>query len=205
MTPGDEMMWCRLSKKTYPSSYVFCPEHPGEELVPVPAGATENAATTGDDDPARARTTCWNCGTPNKDLTNTTCADCHESLVPPALVIDFPGGLVIVLTRGASVELGRAGKFRHVFRRHRNVSRLHATVSVDEEGEAWITPSPAAPNGTFVNGCEIFDRTKIRPETEIRFATDQGTDPGPVSTQIRLPQRDVAHRANDQGTGTRAA
>jgi hypothetical protein len=192
VTPDDAMLRCRLCGLTYPGSNVFCPIHPGEELGPIPAETREHGPAAADLDPARARTTCWNCDAVAEDLTNTACFRCHESLVPPALVIDFPGGLVQVLTRGTSVELGRAGRFGHIFGRHQNVSRLHATVSVDDAGDAWITPIPAAPNGTFVNGCEIFDRTRIGPEVEIRFATDQGTDPGPVSTRIRLPQRDVA-------------
>ncbi|GHJ48959.1 hypothetical protein Cs7R123_63010 [Catellatospora sp. TT07R-123] len=190
MTADDEERYCRLGRRTY-RGLVFCPEHSGEELVAVPAAAKEAGGDPEPADPARQRTACWSCGAQAVDATNRTCAACHEPLVPPALAIDFPGGRVEVRQRGTSAELGRGGTYGHVFARHRNVSRWHATVSVDEHGTAWLTPNPGAPNGTFVNGCEIFVRTPITPDDRIRFATDQGPDPGPVSASIRLPQRDV--------------
>ena len=60
------------------------------------------------------------------------------------------------------------------------MSRRHATASVDAQGDAWITPNPTAPNGTFVNGTEIRQRTQVQPGDRIRFATDQEPHPGPV-------------------------
>ena len=169
---------------------------------PFPAGTGEDSsdtATTTRTDHAR----CWNYGTRSKDATNTTCSHCHESLVPPALLIDFPQGPVVVRTPGTSAELRRAGMYGHVFALYRNVSRWPATVSVDEHGDAWLTPHPAGPNGTFVNGSEIIARTPVRPADQIRLATDRGPNIGPVSERIRRPrlepddQRPVRQTADD--------
>lgn len=70
------------------------------------------------------------------------------------------------------------------------MSRRHATVSVDARGDAWITPFLEAPNGTFVNGREIDQRSPIRPGDTIRFATDRSPAPGPETESIRQPARE---------------
>jgi hypothetical protein len=186
---GPAMLWCRLCEKARPAG-LFCSLHPGEELVPLPDGAGDVSGGTVDDETDLPRTVCWKCRTASKDVTNATCTGCHESLVPPALVIEFPDGSVVVRTRETSAELGRAGTYGRVFARYPNVSRWHATISVDEQGDAWLTPNPAAPNGTFVNGSEIVDRTAVRPGDQIRFATDGGPSIGPVSERIRQPQQE---------------
>jgi hypothetical protein len=197
MSPdGAAVLWCRLCEDVRPAEHYFCPLHPSEELVPLPAGPGDASRDTADD-PDRPRTVCWTCGTPSTDVTNATCSRCHESLVPPALAIDFPDGPVVVRTRGTSVEIGRAGTYGHVFARYPNVSRWHATISVDGQGDAWLTPNPAAPNGTFVNGSEIFDRTAVRPGDQIRFATDQGPNIGPGTERIRQPQREPVSRPEE--------
>lgn len=187
---GTAMLWCPRNKKEYPPDHYLCPEHPGEELVPRPAepGAAESGEA--DDGADRPRTVCWKCGTTSPNTRNSTCVECHESLVPPALVVEFPGGPVVVRARGESVELGRAGAYGHIFARYPNVSRWHATVNVDAHGEAWLTPNPVAPNGTFVNGEEISDRTLVQPGDEIRFAADRGPHVGPVSERVRQPYRE---------------
>ena len=133
---------------------------------------------------------CWSCGTAATDATNTTCAQCHQSLVPPALVIGFPHGSVVVQAREKTADLGRAGTYGHVFAPYPNVSRWHATVGVDSDGKAWVTPNPAAPNGTFVNDEEISRRTPVGPGDLIRFAADRGVNIGPVSDFIRYPQQE---------------
>jgi pSer/pThr/pTyr-binding forkhead associated (FHA) protein len=111
-------------------------------------------------------------------------------LTPPALVIGFPDGRVVLRARQASAHLGRAGAYGHLFGRYPNVSRQHATVIVDGDGDVWIEPNPTAPNGTFVNDTEILTRTQVHPGDQIRFAADHGPHLGPVSTQIRQPQRE---------------
>jgi hypothetical protein len=182
----DAELWCPRCRKRYPDSSLFCPRHPGEELVPVPATAAGPPAA----EPVEPSPQCWSCGTRATDVRNDTCTNCHRSLVPPALVIRFPAGWVVLPNRGTSAELGRAGEHGHLFARYPNVSRRHATVSVDAEGNAWLTPFPEAPNGTFVNGREIHERTGVQPGDQIRLATDQGPHLGPVSESISQPGRD---------------
>ena len=181
----DTELWCPRCEQGYPDTTFFCPRHPGEELVEVPAGAGTAAPP-----PEEPRAACWSCGTPATDARNDTCARCHQSLVPPALVIRFPAGSVVLPTRGTSAELGRAGEHGRVFARYPNVSRRHATVHVDEGGSAWLTPFPDAPNGTFVNGVEIHERTRIGNGDQIRFATDRGPNVGPISESINQPGGD---------------
>lgn len=110
------------------------------------------------------------------------------------MIIPFPAGSVVLLAPAATAELGRAGEYGNLFAHHPNVSRHHARVTVDEAGQAWIAPVPAAPNGTFVNDREIFNRTRIQPGDRIRLATDQGPHPGPVSEGIRQPHREPVRR-----------
>lgn len=181
----DAELWCPRCEQKYPDTNFFCPKHPGVELIPAPASA-EPAAP----EPEKPRPACWSCGTRATHARNDTCASCHQSLVPPALVIKFPAGSVVLPARRTSAELGRAGEHGHVFARYPNVSRRHATVSVDEEGNAWLTPFPEAPNGTFVNGREIHERTRVQKGDQIRFATDQGPHVGPISELISQPSRD---------------
>lgn len=196
---GAELLWCRLCDADYPAADLFCRRHPTVELVPRPDEPAAAVPGGADGTAGQPRRVCWNCGTPSPNARNPTCASCHESLVPPALVIEFPDGAVVVATRGESAELGRAGRYGHVFARYPNVSRQHATVGVDEHGEAWVTPNPAAPNGTFVNGEEIGDRSPVHPGDQIRFATDRGPHIGPISERVRQPEQEPVRQVADAG------
>ncbi|MET7423388.1 FHA domain-containing protein [Dactylosporangium sp. NPDC005555] len=189
----QEELACPVDGELHPAGLIFCPDHHGAELVPPrpSSAADDNGPQDGDDsEPDQRRTVCWKCGTRAVDATNDACARCHESLVPPALVIDFPDGPVVLTAPGMSADLGRAGTHSHVFARYPNVSRWHATVTVDGQGDAWITPNHAAPNGTFVNGDEIVHRTALAPGDELRFAAGEGARLGPVSDRIRQPRRE---------------
>lgn len=182
------MRWCRLCEEEKDTKGHSCPIHGSIELTEAPARTTRPEPA--DEEPDRTRAVCWSCGTQSTNRTNETCAECHESLVPPALAVTFPNGRVIVRGRSESADLGRAGAYAHVFEAYPNVSRAHATVGVDANGDAWLEPDPAAPNGTFVNDVEIRGRTCIKPGDRIRFATDRGPHPGPTSEPVRLPQRE---------------
>jgi hypothetical protein len=181
--------WCLRCDREYPSGRYLCPAHPGESLVarPVDTGAPVSDEPGDDEQP---RPVCWQCGARWLNASQDVCASCHESLVPPVLAVSFPGGTVVVRTREESVNLGRAGEYGYLFARYPNVSRWHATVGVGAHGDAWITPHPAAPNGTFVNGEEVMDRTRIQPGDVIRLAADRGPNVGPTSTAIRQPHRE---------------
>ncbi|MFY1635206.1 FHA domain-containing protein [Solwaraspora sp. WMMB335] len=169
--------------------------HQGEELVaaPVESGAATRPSAESDENVDVLRTACWHCGAPYLNVRNDSCPHCHQPQEPPALIIPFPVGSVVLPASPTSVELGRAGEYGQLFAHHPNVSRRHATVTVDAAGEAWITPIPEAPNGTFVNDQEIIERTRIQQGDRIRFATDQGPHPGPVSSQIRQPRCTAGH------------
>ena len=195
---SDDRVWCPRCELEYPGAGFFCPRHLGAELITRPSVAAapgpERVRPEGNNELTDA--VCWNCGTGSTNIRNDTCVRCYESLVRPALVIQFPAGRVVVRRRQTSAELGRSGEYRQIFA-YPNVSRRHASVSVDEAGDAWLTPYPEAPNGTFVNNQEIFRRTQIRPGDQIRFATDQAPNPGPVSDSVRLPQRESTDRAQE--------
>lgn len=180
-------IWCRHCQKKYPDwRWDFCPEHPSTELTEVP----ESTGQAAEPDPDERHSTCWSCGAWSTHADNDTCPECHESLVRPALVIDFPTGSVVLRDHSSSAVLGRAGDHGRIFAGYPNVSGRHALISVDEAGEAWLTPFPEAPNGTFVNDEEIQVRTAITPSDRVRFGTDQQPRPGPVSERIRQPFRE---------------
>lgn len=183
------MLWCRLCKKEREDATGSgCPDHPSIELTAPPARTARPAPA--DAEPGWARAVCWNCGAESTNRSNDICVECHESLVPPALAITFPNGKVVLPGRNESADLGRAGSYGHVFASYPNVSRAHARVGVDANGDAWLEPDPAAPNGTFVNDIEIRERTGIKPGDRIRFAADRGPHIGPTSEPVRLPQRE---------------
>jgi len=173
----DQIWHCPICREEYPADRVFCPEH-SVELEPVPSVETESDLRG--EPVEHPRTVCWRCGHRSENQRNTHCEKCKESLIPPALVVKFPHGLV-VLRRDETVALGRLGRHGHVFARYPNVSRRHAVVRVDEEGKAWIDPEQAAPNGTFVNDIEIDKSTSLASGDEVRFAAKTNGAVGAVS------------------------
>src|SRR4051794_8455079 len=193
----SDRWWCRLCEEEKATHY--CDVHPAEDLpavrvdtAPKNQAADQSERPRGDERVGdRAEDTrptqCWSCGHRQTDVRNDICEQCKESLMPPLLVIAFPEGKVVLRDRDTSVDLGRAGEYGRLFAAHPNVSRRHANVSVDADGDAWITPYPQAPNGTFVNDVEITEKQRVQPDARIRFATDR--EP-PVSAPIRQPYRE---------------
>jgi len=179
----EELWWCPTCDRTYEG--YLCPVH-GDDLVPKPADAPEREPVAAGE-PEPAGEVCWRCGERALNLTNENCHECHATVNRPALFIRFPAGEVLLADRNTSVELGRAGTHGRLFASHPNVSRRHATVGVDADGDAWIEPFPEAPNGTFINDHEIMEWTTVKPGDKIRFATDRGPTPGPVTVTIRRP------------------
>jgi pSer/pThr/pTyr-binding forkhead associated (FHA) protein len=92
------------------------------------------------------------------------CPECHHALRHPASVtslvvlrLSFPNGNVDV-PAGTSVVLGRAPEESLVaaaFDHHDDVSRRHATVTVDDAGRATVRDERST-NGTFVNGDRVL-------------------------------------------------
>jgi pSer/pThr/pTyr-binding forkhead associated (FHA) protein len=101
---------------------------------------------------------------------------------PPSRVhlsLSFPGGRVTVAA-GEQVRLGRgAEKSPHavLLTGHGNVSRLHATAGVDQDGGAWIRDEHST-NGTYINGQEIPAQppSPIRNGDRLRFGADLTAD-----------------------------
>jgi hypothetical protein len=116
------------------------------------------------------RSRCWHCTAEPPDPRNTECLACHRPLTPPVLLLRFHQDEIEV-NPGMRVELGRIGEHGRAFRSYPNVSRRHAVVGVDPDGEPWIQPL-LTPNGTFIDGSEIpaSVRQPLRNGQRLRFA-----------------------------------
>lgn len=99
---------------------------------------------------------CPHCGAEVPDPANRVCVECHEPLRGVrSLRLSFPGGEVTVRS-GQTVALGRdpAGSpVAGVFADRDNVSRLHATLGIDDDG-AWVRDERST-NGTYVNDVPV--------------------------------------------------
>lgn len=85
------------------------------------------------------------------------------TISPAVLRIAFPTGNVEV-PAGTSLLLGRdpeASLVAAAFAGFENVSRRHATVTVDDAGRATIKDEHST-NGTFVNGDRVLPGTAVR-------------------------------------------
>ncbi|MFN2495706.1 MAG: FHA domain-containing protein [Pseudonocardiaceae bacterium] len=138
---------------------------PPELPVPPPADPQDFSPATDErrppDPPAEnlpveASATCPHCGEEVPDPRNRVCVECHRSLErPQPLRLSFPGGEVTVHAAGP-VGLGRdpaRSPVAAVFAAHDNVSRLHATVGIDDQG-AWVRDERSL-NGTYVNDVPV--------------------------------------------------
>ena len=133
---------------------------------------------------------CANCGTPVSDPADLRCAHCGKPLPraatrisPVVLRLVFPTGNVDV-PAGTSLLLGRDPQESLVaaaFARFENVSRRHATVSVDDAGHAAVRDEHST-NGTWVNG------DRVLPGAEVRLADgDSLRLAGDVTAAVSLP------------------
>ncbi|MBP2049650.1 pSer/pThr/pTyr-binding forkhead associated (FHA) protein [Streptomyces griseochromogenes] len=89
------------------------------------------------------------------------------------LRLEFGAGVVRVPV-GGRVLLGRRDEGSSmVLNAHRNLSRTHATVGVDEDGTAWIRDEDST-NGTFLDDRRLTPhaRTTFRPGARLRLAKD---------------------------------
>lgn len=163
---GDDQMLC---PKHFAELVPYQPEPIEDEDIdelPQPGAESSEVSTAIRWDRSR----CWHCDAEPPDSRNTDCLDCHRSLTPPVLLLRFQQNEIEV-NPGMRVELGRIGEHGRVFRSYPNVSRRHAVVGVDPDGQPWIEPLPT-PNGTFVNGIEIpaSVRQPLRNGQQVRFA-----------------------------------
>jgi hypothetical protein len=150
----------------------------GHDACAAQSGASAGASAATSPAP-EALTQCWSCGAPVPDTGNTCCAMCAQPLAPPHLVLSFADGQV-ALCRDQHTPLGRdpaESPRSHLFSTRENVSRLHATVGVDHDGNAWIRDEWSC-NGTFVNDEEIPPRppTPLADGDRVRLGADVRAD-----------------------------
>lgn len=137
-----------------------------------------------------AARTCPNCGIPAADPADLICAHCRQPLPqtsghisPVVLRLAFPTGNVDV-PAGTSLLLGRDPQESLVaaaFARFENVSRRHATVSVDDFGHATVRDEHST-NGTWVNDDRVLPGVDVRlaDGDNLRLAAD-------ITAQVSLP------------------
>jgi pSer/pThr/pTyr-binding forkhead associated (FHA) protein len=160
---------------------------PAEEDLPTPT--VSQKYITGDQ-PA-----CPNCGARIPDPGDLWCLECRAPLPgtgqrrisPVVLRIAFPTGNVEV-PAGTSLLLGRdpaqslvAAAFAHFD----NVSRRHATVTVDDSGRAAIRDEGST-NGTFINDDRALPGTEVRlvDGDRVRLGAD-------VTGDVYLPRQEM--------------
>ena len=92
--------------------------------------------------------------------------------------VEVPAGTTVLLGRDPAESLVAAA-----FAEFENVSRRHATVTVDDDGHASIRDENST-NGTFVNGDRVLPGTSVRlaDGDVLRLAAD-------VSADVVLPRQ----------------
>jgi pSer/pThr/pTyr-binding forkhead associated (FHA) protein len=108
------------------------------------------------------------------------------SISPTVLRLAFPTGNVEV-PAGTSLLLGRdpaESLVAAAFAQFDNVSRRHATVTVDDAGHATIRDERST-NGTFVNGDRVLPGTAVRlaDGDTVRLGAD-------VAAEVSLPRQE---------------
>ena len=133
---------------------------------------------------------CPNCGADLPEPAARACPECHRPLRHPPSVtslvvlrLTFPSGNVDV-PAGTSVVLGRAPEESLVaaaFDHHEDVSRRHATVTVDDSGRATVRDERST-NGTFVNGDRVLPGSAVTLSDgdELRLAAK-------ITARVHLP------------------
>lgn len=96
--------------------------------------------------------------------------------VARAMRLRFPGGQTVLIEPGVRIRIGRDPRVCPSVRflaGHDNLSRIHATVGVEDDGSAWITDEGST-NGTFVHGYRLAPRqpAALRPGDSVRLAGD---------------------------------
>jgi hypothetical protein len=133
---------------------------------------------------------CPHCGTSAADPADLICSNCRQPLPqgqgqisPVVLRLVFPTGNVDI-PAGTSLLLGRDPQESLVaaaFARFENVSRRHATVSVDDAGHAIVRDEHST-NGTWVNGDRVLAGVDVRlaDGDNLRLAAD-------ITAEVLLP------------------
>ena len=114
-------------------------------------------------------------------------AERNSSISPAVLRLSFPTGNVEV-PAGTTLLLGRdpaESLVAAAFAGFENVSRRHATVTMDDSGRASIRDETST-NGTFVNGDRVLPGVAVRlaDGDVVRLAAD-------VSADVMLPRQEA--------------
>jgi pSer/pThr/pTyr-binding forkhead associated (FHA) protein len=114
-------------------------------------------------------------------------ADRRPSISPAVLRLSFPTGNVEV-PAGTTLLLGRdpaESLVAAAFANYENVSRRHATITMDDGGHASIRDENST-NGTFVNGDRVLPGVAVRlaDGDVVRLAAD-------VSADVMLPRQEA--------------
>ncbi|MGH4027235.1 MAG: FHA domain-containing protein [Pseudonocardiaceae bacterium] len=148
--PGEQL--CRACFRRLPAEPVAAPPHV----------ATEPGVPSEPSEPPETPANCPHCGEEVPDPGNRVCVECHRPLTRAEPVrLKFPGGDVLV-DRRQPVKLGRdpaTSPVAGLFTDRGNISRLHATVGVDEDG-AWVRDERSL-NGTYVNDIPVPPGTRF--------------------------------------------
>jgi hypothetical protein len=151
------------------------------EATPEQTPAKPPEATPEETPPERERPprscpprSCPHCGAPVPHPRNQQCVRCNQPLTLPALRLELAWGGQIDVNRGEQVVIGRhpeASPHAELFRAHGNVSRVHATIGVDAQGQAWIRQEGMT-NTTHLNGkpLELRRETPLDDGDELRLA-----------------------------------
>jgi pSer/pThr/pTyr-binding forkhead associated (FHA) protein len=162
---------------TTPTCPVCVAEVKADDLICFTCGANLPRVRSRDDDPPASVTV----------MQEYVRADDRTGPISPAVLrLAFPTGNVEV-PAGTSLLLGRDPEDSLVaaaFAGYENVSRRHATVTVDDAGHATIRDEHST-NGTFVNG------DRVLPGTGVRLADgDLVRLAGDVSAEVSLPRQE---------------
>lgn len=161
----------------------------GEEDLPTPTVSQRYLSHSED------QAACPNCGARIPDPSDLWCLECraplprtgHRRISPVVLRIAFPTGNVEI-PAGTSLVLGRdpaQSLVAAAFARFDNVSRRHATVTVDDAGRAAIRDEGST-NGTYVNDDRAIPGTEVRlvDGDHVRLGAD-------VSGEVYLPRQEM--------------
>jgi DNA-directed RNA polymerase subunit RPC12/RpoP len=161
---------------------------PGDDDLPTPTVSQKYISYGGQS------MNCPHCGAPVPDPADLVCGHCREPLPrtgrqisPVVLRIAFPTGNVDV-PAGTSLLLGRdpaQSLVAAAFASFDNVSRRHATVTVDDSGHATIRDEGST-NGTYVNDERALPGVDVRivDGDNVRFGAD-------VAGEVYLPRQDL--------------
>ncbi|WP_433179239.1 FHA domain-containing protein [Actinoallomurus sp. CA-150999] len=155
---------------------------PGAPHVPPPP---REPTMTGGESTAAFTPFCPHCGADIPDIGNPVCVSClrplHDQAGGPGqqqqltVFVQFSSG-ELQCTAGQELVLGRdpvQSPVAGTFSRFDNVSRRHATIGIDGNGQAWVRDERST-NGTFINDRRLQpgEQAPIRDGDSVRLAAD---------------------------------